>query len=117
MHDHLLCFFSPFMHNNNENSGIVYNCHSNIHNNRPLLLDLKDAYYSVKVSSKFQKYLKFFHEGKLYKFTAWPNGLSPCPRKFTKILKQPFANLRLLGHIIADTLITLSSRVRLMTHV
>ena len=63
-------------------------------------MDLKDAYYSVKVSSKFQKYLKFFHEGKLYKFTAWPNGLSPCPRKFTKILKPPFANLRLLGHII-----------------
>ena len=67
-------------------------------------VDLKDAYYSVKVSSKFQKYLKFFHEGKLYKFTAWPNGLSPCPRKFTKILKPPFANLRLLGHIISGYL-------------
>ena len=39
-------------------------------------VDLNNAYYSVKVSSKFQKYLKFFHEGKLYKFTAWPNGLS-----------------------------------------
>ena len=67
-------------------------------------VDLKDAYYSVKVSSKFQKFLKFFHEGKLYKFTAWPNGLSPCPRKFTKILKPPFANLRLLGHIISGHL-------------
>ena len=44
-------------------------------------IDLKDAYYSVKVSSKFQKYLKFFHEGKLFKFTAWPNGLFPCPRR------------------------------------
>ena len=33
-------------------------------------IDLKDACYSVKVSSKFQKYLKFFHEGRLFKFTA-----------------------------------------------
>ena len=31
-------------------------------------------------------------------------GLSPCPRKFTKILKPPFANLRLLGHIISGYL-------------
>ena len=28
----------------------------------------------------------------------------PCPRKFTKILKPPFANLRLLGHIISGYL-------------
>ena len=40
-------------------------------------IDLKDVYYNVKLSSEFQKYLKFFHEGKLFKFTAWPNGLSP----------------------------------------
>ena len=67
-------------------------------------INLKGAYYSVKVSSKFQKYLRFFHEGKLFKFNAWPNGLFPCPRKFTKILKPPFANLRLLGHIISGYL-------------
>ena len=29
-------------------------------------IDLKNAYYSVKVSLKFQKYLKFFHQGKLF---------------------------------------------------
>ena len=44
-------------------------------------LDLKDAYYSVKIHSDFQKYLKFTYHGLLYKYTVFLNGLSTCPRK------------------------------------
>ena len=64
-------------------------------------LDLKDAYYSVKIHSDFQKYLKFTYHGLLYKYTVFPNGLSTCPRKFTKMMKPPLSHLRLLNHIIS----------------
>ena len=63
-------------------------------------LDLKDAYYSVKIHSDFQKYLKFTYHGSLYQYTVFPNGLSTCPRKFTKMMKPPLSHLRLLNHII-----------------
>lgn len=76
-------------------------------------IDLKDAYYSVPIHPTHQKYLKFLWKGKLYKFTALPNGLSSGPRQFTKLLKPPLAALRLRGHNIVayidDTLIVGSS--------
>ena len=64
-------------------------------------LDLKDAYYSVKIHSDFQKYLKFTFDGLLYKYAVFPNGLSTCPRKFTKMMKPPLSHLRRLNHIIS----------------
>lgn len=63
-------------------------------------LDLKDAYYSVPIHTDSQKFLKFFYQGNFFKFTAFPNGLSSCPRKFTKLFKPILATLRLEGHII-----------------
>ena len=64
-------------------------------------LDIKDAYYSVSILSEHTKYLKFIHKGKLYKFMVLPNGLSPGPRKFTKLLKPPIAVLRKDGVTIS----------------
>ena len=73
-------------------------------------IDLKDAHYSVSIHSDFQKYLKFSWRGQLYKFVCFPNGLAPCPRQFTKLLKPVFSSLRKLGHIsvvyIDDTWLT-----------
>jgi len=72
-------------------------------------IDLKDAYYSIKIKNEHQKYLKFFHKGILYKFTCLPNGLCSGPRKFTKILKCPLSCLRAQDIIISsyiDDLIT-----------
>ena len=63
-------------------------------------LDLKDAYYSVMIHPDFQKYLKFYYNGRLYQYTVFPNGLSTCPRKFTKLMKPPLSHLRQMGHII-----------------
>ena len=63
-------------------------------------VDLKDAYYSVKIAEKSQKYLKFTYKGTIYKYTTYPNGLSTCPRNFTKLLKPPLSSLRKKGHII-----------------
>ena len=65
-------------------------------------LDLKDAYYSVPISLEYRKFLPFCWKGVLYQFTCLPNGLSSCPRLFTKLLKPPLSQLRRLGHIIAS---------------
>ena len=64
-------------------------------------IDLKDACYSVPVSEKQQKYLKFHWKGNFYKFTCFPNGLCSCPRKFTKLIKPVHSCLRLQDHILA----------------
>jgi hypothetical protein len=61
-------------------------------------IDLKDAYYSVRVCANHQKYLKFLWNGRVYKFTCLPNGLAFCPRKFTKLMKPVFSYLRQQGH-------------------
>ena len=58
-------------------------------------IDLKDAYYVVKILENFQRYLKFEFLNKLCKIVCFPHGLAPCPRKFTKITKVPLSDLRL----------------------
>ena len=60
-------------------------------------VDLKDAYYSIKVADDYQRFLKFEWDGTLYQYVCFPNGLASCPRKFTKLLKPPLATLRLRG--------------------
>ena len=62
-------------------------------------IDLKDAYYSVPIATEHHKYLKFQWQGKLYKYVCFPNGLAFCPRKFTKLLKPVYSQLRQLGHL------------------
>ena len=63
-------------------------------------LDLKDAYYSVRIHPYFQKYVKFMYNGRFFKYTVFPNCLSICPRKFTLMLKPPFSHLRLMNYIV-----------------
>lgn len=62
-------------------------------------LDLKDAYYTVSVNPSHRKYLRFIWKNVLYQFTCLPNGLSSCPRKFTKLLKPPLTELHKKGHV------------------
>ena len=62
-------------------------------------IDLQDAYFTVPVDPRFQKFLKFFWRGILYQFTCLPNGLACAPRIFTKILKPISAFLRSVGHV------------------
>ena len=64
-------------------------------------IDLKDAYYSVKISEEDSKYLKFYAGKRFLKFVVLPNGLSSEPRKFTKLIKPPIACLRIEGVIVA----------------
>lgn len=64
-------------------------------------VDLRHAYYSVPVKHTFRKYLKFRWKGQLYQYTCLPNGLSNCPRYFTKLLKPVYAHLRSKGYLSA----------------
>ena len=63
-------------------------------------IDLKDAYHSIKISENYQKYLKFECFGQLYQYTCFPNGLGPCPRKFTKLTVCPMSKIRQAGYPI-----------------
>ena len=74
-------------------------------------LDIKDAYYSVKILPADQKLLKFRFNGKLYKFTCLPNGYKEGPRIFTKLMKPLIAKLQKEGicaAIYIDDLFTMS---------
>ena len=62
-------------------------------------VDLKDAYYSVRIADNYQKFLKFSWNNQLYKFTCLPNGLACAPRLFTKLLKPVYSTLRTRGFL------------------
>ena len=65
-------------------------------------IDLKKAYYTVKIAEEQQKYLCFRWLDKIYQFTCLPNGFSDGPRLFTKLLKPVFSTLRHKGHNITS---------------
>jgi hypothetical protein len=71
-----------------------------VHNNCYMAsADLRHAYYSVPIHTEFRKYLKFTWRGNLYRYTCSPNGLSNCPRYFTKLLKPVYSKLRSQGFL------------------
>ena len=60
-------------------------------------IDLKHAYYSVRIAEEQQRFLCFTWQGKVYQFTCLPNGIPEGPRIFTKLLKPALAALRERG--------------------
>lgn len=72
-------------------------------------VDLKDAYFSIRIHPDFKKYLTFEWKGNFYRFLVLPFGLSSCPRIFTKVLKPIYAACRENGirccYYIDDSLI------------
>ena len=57
-------------------------------------VDLKGSFFSLPVHPEFQKYFKFYWEGKYYQFQGMPNRYGPIMRLFNKQLKPPFTTLR-----------------------
>ena len=55
-------------------------------------LDLKDAYFTIPLHARSQKFTRFQFKGKTYQFTCLPFGLTSAPRIFTKVLK-PLAGI------------------------
>ena len=62
-------------------------------------MDLKEAFYSIKIREMDRKFLCFYWRGQKYQFTSLIMGLSSSPRFFTKILKLVYSTLRRKGHI------------------
>ena len=60
-------------------------------------IDLTHTYYSVPVATVEQTYLMSHFEGITYKCVCLPNGLSPTPRIFTKLMKLVLFSLRKKG--------------------
>jgi len=56
-------------------------------------IDLQDAYYSVPIAEEHRKFLRFIWREQLFEYTCLPNGLAPCPRIFTRLLKPIFSVL------------------------
>ena len=50
-------------------------------------VDLRHAYYTVKVAEEQQQFLCFKWEDNIYQFTCLPSGISEGPRIFTKLMK------------------------------
>ena len=64
-------------------------------------INLKDAYYGVKIHPSHQKFLKFKYNDVLYNYTAYANGLGSCPCKFTKMIEPVVLELFVKRHVIA----------------
>lgn len=67
-------------------------------------IDLKDAYYFVKIHENSKKYLRFQFDQKLYEFNVLPFGLCTAPYIFTKIMKPIVRLLRSAGLISTNYL-------------
>ena len=48
---------------------------------------LKGPYFTIPVAPWHKQFVYLKREGKFYQFCCLPNGLSPAPRIFSKILK------------------------------
>ena len=59
------------------------------------VLDIKDAFFHISLSTEAMKYLQFCWKGKIYWFKYMPFGISAAPRIFTKIIKLVLAELRI----------------------
>ena len=57
--------------------------------------------HSIPIANPHCKYLRFQFKGELCQYTCMPNGLSSCPRIFTKLLKPTLTHLHKKGHIVA----------------
>ena len=58
-----------------------------------LTLDLKDAYFHIKVFKKHRKYLRFCFQNQVYQFRALCFGPTVSPRVFTKVVAVVTAHL------------------------
>lgn len=67
-------------------------------------IDLKDAYFLVKMNENSQKYLRFLFNKEMYEFKVLPFGLSSAPYVFTKLIRPILAHLRLQGVTIINYL-------------
>ena len=83
-------------------------------------IDLKDAYFSVKIFPDHKKFLRFRWRGVAYQYKALPFGFATAPRVFSKIMQEAMKILReksiRLIQYLDDILILASSPDQLRKH-
>ncbi|XP_031333996.1 uncharacterized protein LOC116164009 [Photinus pyralis] len=50
-------------------------------------IDIKDAYFHIRIHPNSRKFVRFEFDRQLYEFTCLPFGLSPAPYVFTKLMR------------------------------
>ena len=60
-------------------------------------IDLKDAYFSIKIHPNHKKFLKFRWRGISYQYRALHFGLATAPRVFSKVMQEAVKQLREKG--------------------
>ena len=65
-------------------------------------IDFKHAYFSVRISPEHRHFFRFHWKGRHYQFTCLPQGFSPAPRIFTKLMKPAYSHLREHGAVIVS---------------
>ena len=60
-------------------------------------IDISDAFHHIPIHTRFQKYLAFTHEGKLFFFQAMPFGINIGPRIFSLIATEAVKFLHNIG--------------------
>ena len=60
-------------------------------------VDISDAFHHFPIHMRFQKYLAFTHEGKLFFFQAMPFGINIGPRIFSLIASEAVKYLHNIG--------------------
>ena len=62
-------------------------------------IDLKDAYFLIKIHDNSKKYLRFQWKDNLFEFNVLPFGLNTAPYVFTKLMKPVVKLLRCTGNL------------------
>ena len=57
-------------------------------------IDLKDAYFSIAIHPRSQKFLRFLWQNKAFQFCSLPFGLNIAPSLFTRLMKPVAGFLR-----------------------
>lgn len=60
-------------------------------------LDLSNAYFHLGINPNLTQFLGLQWEGRWWKWTALPFGLSVAPRLFTKLMRQAIKHIRRMG--------------------
>ena len=84
-------------------------------------IDLSEAYWHVPIHARFQKYLAFTFQGRLYMYLAMPFGINIGPRIFSKIITEVLIQLHYqkirLSVYIDDILLWDTSAQDLLLHI
>lgn len=62
-----------------------------------MTIDLKDAYFHIKILPQHRKFLRFAFGGEAYQYRVLPFSLALSPRTYTKCMDAALAPLRLQG--------------------